>query len=195
MDALVEIQAALQLQPDLAEAYKLLGLIYKQQGDLERGIKALAYYLTLLPTAGDQAEIQAEIKQMQNQLASKQYGEIPAGKALFVFINYTGDQWNVDVGPYFIEVPPKPVDQDIFFIAKVIDPGSYTWTAIAPGGGKRAEDASGHRAFDFTVAAGETKIACVGSGSRDVESAKLIHSGGFWANRQDTSYTSVGICN
>lgn len=192
--AITELQTALQQQPDLAEAYKLLGLIYNQQGNLEGGIKALEQYVQLATEANDKAEIQAQIQGMRDKLASKQFGEIPPGKALFVFINYSGDQWNVDVGPYFLEVPPKPVDKDIFFLTQAIEPGSYTWMASSPGGGSRAEDASGHGAFDFTVAAGEIKIACVGGGSTHIGSTDVTYPGGFARTAQDTSYTAVQLC-
>lgn len=193
-EALAGVQTALQQQPDLAEAYKVLGLIYTQQGDLERGIQALEYYLQLVPNGLDNPEVQAELQRLRHKLASAQFGEVPAGKALFVFINYSGEQWNVDVGPYFIEVPPKPVDRDTFFVTQAIDPGSYTWAAISPGGGKRAEDAAGNRAFDFTVAAGEIKIACVGSGSTDIGTGNDSLLGGISFTKERSSYSRIGLC-
>jgi hypothetical protein len=189
--SITELQAALQIQPDLAEAYKLLGFSFNQQGELEPAVQALEQYLQLVPEASDKAEIQAEIQRAKNSLASKQFGvDIPPGQALFVFINYTGQQWNVDVGPYFLEVPPKPVDQDLFFGTKILDPGSYTWKAISADGSSRAEDANRNRAFDFTIAAGEIKIACVGSGSHQVETSEKIMSG----VSIEGSYTSVTLC-
>lgn len=194
--SITELQIALQQQPDLGEAYKLLGFSYNQQGDFKLGAQALEQYLQLIPEAADKAEVQAELQRIKAKIISEQFGvEIPSGKALFVFLNYSGEAWNVDVGPYFLEVPPKPVDQDIFFVTKIIEPGSYTWTALAPNG-TRAVDINGNKAFDFSVGAGETKIACVGGGSGFTKASETIDLGFFGMTMDiDQSYNTITVCS
>lgn len=81
--------------------------------------------------------------------------EVPPGKALFVFYNFTGTDWNIDIGPYFLQVPAKPPSREYVFDTVAIDPGTYTWQAHSPGGGYYIVDSQGNRAFEFTVAAGD----------------------------------------
>lgn len=81
--------------------------------------------------------------------------EVPPGKALFVFYNYTNADWNIDIGPYFLQVPAKQPGDEYGFGTVAIDPGNYTWQAHSPGGSYYIEDGNGNRAFEFTVAVGD----------------------------------------
>ena len=81
--------------------------------------------------------------------------DVPAGKALFVFYNYTGIDWNIDIGPYFLAVPANPAGQEFTTATIAIDPGTYIWQGKAPGGKYYIGGQGGNPAFQFTVAAGE----------------------------------------
>jgi hypothetical protein len=81
--------------------------------------------------------------------------DVPPGKALFVFYNYTGTDWNIDIGPYFLQVPAKQPGQEYFLGTIAIDPGTYTWYAQSPGGQYFMTDDKGNKAFEFTIVAGE----------------------------------------
>lgn len=81
--------------------------------------------------------------------------DVPEGKALFVFYNFTNVDWNIDVGPYFLEVPANTGGQEYTTGQVAIDPGTYTWKAHSPGGGYYITDANGNNTFEFTVSAGQ----------------------------------------
>jgi hypothetical protein len=81
--------------------------------------------------------------------------DVPAGKALFVFYNYTNIDWNLDVGPYFLAVPATQVGQEFTVSTVAIDPGTYTWQGKSPGGRYYIGGQSGNPAFTFSVALGE----------------------------------------
>ncbi|HRV91430.1 MAG TPA: SH3 domain-containing protein [Anaerolineae bacterium] len=81
--------------------------------------------------------------------------EVPPGKALFAFYNFTDTDWNIDIGPYFLQVPAKPPNREYVFDTVAIDPGTYTWQAHSPGGDYYIVDKNGNRAFEFTVATGD----------------------------------------
>ena len=76
--------------------------------------------------------------------------------ALFVFKNYSGEDWDVDIGTYFLQVPVNSPDREYTYTTLVIEPGTYTWQAHSPGGGYYITDSNGNTAFEFTVAAGES---------------------------------------
>jgi hypothetical protein len=84
--------------------------------------------------------------------------DVPAGKALFVFYNYTSVDWNIDVGPNLLKVPANQPGQEFAVGTLVLDPGTYTWQANSPGGGWGIRDANGNVAFQFTVAAGDVYV-------------------------------------
>jgi hypothetical protein len=157
--AIAEFQEFTRLEPDLAVGYAYLGYSYAfGPRDFQAAIPALEKYLELAPDAEDRAQVEEDIQTMRNLLASQGPApnlEAPAGKALFVFINYTGEVWNVDVGPHFLEVPPKPAGQDYGLATLPLDPGTYTWQAHSPGGGYYITDGSGNRSFEFTVVEGQ----------------------------------------
>lgn len=194
---ILELQSALTLQPDLGPAYKLLGLSHINQGELGVGLEALGVYLHLMPEAEDRAEIEARIEQLKDDVVAQQYGiEIPPGKAVFIMLNYTGNQWNVDIGSYYLEVAPKRFEQDEAVVASLsIDPGSYSWTAFSPTDGSIAADSGANRSFDFTVGAGELHIACLGGSSSEATSAEYSHYPGWGKFRNDSSTVKmIGLC-
>jgi hypothetical protein len=81
--------------------------------------------------------------------------DVPAGKALFVFYNYTNIDWNIDVGPFFLAVPANQSGQEFAVATVAIDPGTYTWQGKSPGGKYYIGGQNGNPAFTFSVAAGE----------------------------------------
>ncbi len=155
-EAIAEFQEAIRLDPEFGVAYGWLGYSYALgPGDLEKAIAALEKYLQLVPEAEDRAQVEADLQQMRQDLAqASPRFEVPPGKALFVFTNYTDVDWSIDVGPYHLDVPAwKGGEYPLSTVA--IDPGTYTWQAHSPGGGYYITDDSGNTAFEFTVAAGE----------------------------------------
>jgi hypothetical protein len=83
--------------------------------------------------------------------------DIPPGKALFVFINYTDKDWNVDIigaQSYFLAVPPNQPGQEYAMETIAIDPGDYIWKAGSPLG-FYIRGADGNTDFAFTIAVGE----------------------------------------
>jgi hypothetical protein len=84
--------------------------------------------------------------------------DVPPGKALFVFYNYTNVDWNIDVGPNLLQVPANQPGQEFAVGTLVLDPGTYSWQAKSPGGGWGIRDANGNVAFQFTVAAGDVYV-------------------------------------
>ncbi len=195
--AITELQAALTLQPDLGPAYKLLGLSYINQGDFGIGLEALGAYLQFVPEAADRAEIETQMEGLKGKVLAEEYGiEIPAGQAVFVFLNYTGNQWNVDFGPYFLEVPPKAHEEDGAIVASLpIDPGSYSWMAKSPTDGSIAAKDNGDKLFDFTVGIGKIHIACVGGSSNSTSGTPDIHTWGpFEWGVSGTPVKTIGLC-
>jgi hypothetical protein len=89
--------------------------------------------------------------------------DIPPDKALFVFINYTDKDWNVDIigePSYFLAVPPNQSGQEYAIATIAIDPGTYIWKAGSPLG-FYIRDANGNTDFQFSVSAGEVHTARV----------------------------------
>ena len=84
--------------------------------------------------------------------------DVPAGKALFVFYNYTNVDWNVDIGPNLLKVPANQPGQEFAVGTMALEPGTYTWQANSPGGGWSIKDANGNVAFEFTVTAGDVYV-------------------------------------
>jgi tetratricopeptide (TPR) repeat protein len=156
--AIAEFQAAIRLDPEFGPAYLGLGYSYAfGPNELAKAIEALETYLKLVPAAEDRAEVEQDIQLMRDNLAAQEETpfEIPPGMALFVFKNYSGEAWDVDIGPYFMQVPPNPPDREFTYTTLAIEPGTYTWQAHSPGGGYYITDQNGNKAFEFTVAAGE----------------------------------------
>lgn len=155
--AIEAFQTAIGLDPAYGLAYLGLGYSYVLgPGDLQQAIVALNKYLELVPDDPDRAQVEADIQQMQQILAEQKPSfDVPAGKALFVFRNYSGEEWNVDIGPYFLQVPAKPQGQEFTLASIAIDPGKYTWQAHSVSAGYYITDQNGNKAFEFTVAAGE----------------------------------------
>jgi cytoskeletal protein RodZ len=83
--------------------------------------------------------------------------DIPPGKSLFIFVNYTDKDWNVDIigdQSYFLAVPPNQPGQEYAMATIAIDPGTYIWKAGSPLG-FYIRDADGNTDFQFSVAVGD----------------------------------------
>ncbi|MCP4451747.1 MAG: tetratricopeptide repeat protein [Planctomycetes bacterium] len=150
--AIAELQEVIRLDPSYSIAYKFLGYSCAAKDDIEPAIEALENYLQLAPEANDRSEVLSVLEQI------RLIPTIPPGQALFVFHNYTGDTWIVDIGPYSLEVPPNPPDQPFTEVTLVIEPGAYTWQAHSMDNSFYITDAGGNRGFDFSVAAGKVHI-------------------------------------
>ena len=157
-DAIAEFQEVINLEPEFDVVYAYLGYSYVLgPQDFEQAIEALETYLQLNPEAEDKAQVEQDIQLLREALVSQgdtQF-DIPPGKSLFVFKNYSGEIWSVDIGPYHLDVPTNPPDQEYSYHTLVIDPGTYTWQAHSMGGGYYITDSSGNKAFEFTVAPDE----------------------------------------
>jgi tetratricopeptide (TPR) repeat protein len=160
-EAIAAFQEAIRLDPAFGPAYGGLGYSYVYEGELEPAISNLEKYLELIPDLEDRAEVEADLQQMREALAEGPRPEVPEGKALFTFTNYTDVDWDVDVGPHHINVPAwKGGDYPVGTV--VLDPGTYTWQGHSPGGGYYITDANGNRSFEFTVVAGDIYAQGVG---------------------------------
>lgn len=157
--AINEFKEVTRLEPEFGLAFGFLGYSYAYgPREFELAIAALEKYLELTPNADDRAQVEKDIQTMQEALASQgptRDFEVPPGKALFVFTNYTNVDWSIDVGPYHLDLPAWQEGQDYPVGTLAIDPGTYTWQAHSPGGGYYITDANGNHAFEFTAAAGE----------------------------------------
>jgi tetratricopeptide (TPR) repeat protein len=155
--AIAELQEAIRLDPEYGLAYAVLGYCQACQGkNLEAAIDALEKYLQLVPDAGNRAEVETFIQQSRETLSQPWFGlEAPPGKALFVFVNYTHLDWNVDIGPYFLQVAPNRPGQEYTLATIAITPGNYTWQAVSTDGTVKVANHNRDSAFDFSVAEGE----------------------------------------
>ena len=63
--------------------------------------------------------------------------------------------WNVDVGPHFMQVPARPAGEEYAIGILPLEPGSYAWQAHSPGGDFTITDSNGSRSFEISVVAGE----------------------------------------
>jgi len=155
--AITELQEAIRLDPQFGLAYGVLGHCQACQGkDLEAAIGALEKYLQLVPDASNRAQIETVIQQSREALAQPSFGlNAPPGKALFVFVIYTHWDWNIDIGPYFLQAPPNQPGQAYSLATIAIDPGNYTWQAVSADGTAMISNQYRNSAFDFSVAEGE----------------------------------------
>lgn len=92
--------------------------------------------------------------------------EVPPGKALFVFYNKNDKDWNLDIGPYFLQIPGNPPSQSSTMRTLAIDPGSYTWSGRSPGGDWIIADSNANQGFEFRVQAGQVYEASAGECGR-----------------------------
>jgi tetratricopeptide (TPR) repeat protein len=155
--AIAEFQEAIRLDPKLGYAYLGLGYSYiSGPKDYAKALDALQTYLTLVPDADNKAQVQADIDALRQAIASNPLAgiQIPEGKALVYFINYSGILWQIDVGPHFFEVPAKPADKDYSLGYVFVDPGKYTFSAHSLDKYYMVDD-HGNRAFDITLNAGD----------------------------------------
>jgi tetratricopeptide (TPR) repeat protein len=154
--AIAEFQKAIQLDPEFAYAYLGLGYSYAfGPQDWAKPIEALETYLQLMPDAENRAQIEADIQEMHRLANDPIAGiQIPEGKALFYFRNYTGQVWQIDVGPYFLEVPPRQPDQEVNIGTIFVDPGTYTWSAHSLDNSSLVDE-HGNTAFEITLGPGD----------------------------------------
>jgi len=156
-EAVAELQAVITLQPDVAEAYAMLGYAYAFSGQLELSLQTFEKYLSFEVDAEDRADVEAIMQEIRDLMAGGAPSgfDVPPGKALFVFTNYTDVAWNVDVGPHFLEVPGRGPNESEVVRTIELDPGTYTWKAHSPGGDYYITDENSNSAFEFTVAEGQ----------------------------------------
>jgi tetratricopeptide (TPR) repeat protein len=151
--AIAAFNEAAQLDPNFPLTYAGLGYGYLNKGELESALQNFQTYLQLAPPgAADRADVEDIVQKINEVLAGQAAPggyDVPEGKALFVFHNNSGEDFNVDVGPHLLEVPAGQTGQ------VVLDPGTYTWKGHSPGGGYYITDGSGNSAFEFSVAAGD----------------------------------------
>ncbi len=155
--ALAEFQEATRLDPKLGYAYLGLGYSYiSGPKDYVKALEALETYLNLVPDAENKAQVQADIEALRQAIASNPLAgiQIPEGKAVFYFQNYTGELWQIDFGPHFLEVPPKPADKDYSLGYVFVDPGKYTFSAHSLSKFYWVDE-HGNKAIDVTLNAGE----------------------------------------
>jgi tetratricopeptide (TPR) repeat protein len=151
-EAMAEFQEAIQLDPDFALAYMGLGYSYVNKGEFEEAIEALEKYLQLEPGADNRAQVESDIQQMRDILASQAPVGGPCcqplqpGKGQIWFENWVGETVQVDVGPNFYEVPPKQGDV-AGCLCPQLDPGVYP--AVLKTGGAEGR-------WDIEVVAGQT---------------------------------------
>jgi hypothetical protein len=154
--AIAEFQGAIQIDPEFAYAYLGLGYSYALGArDWAKAIEALETYLRLMPDAENRAQVEADIQEMRRIAGDPIAGiQIPEGKALFYFRNYTGQVWQIDIGPYFLEVPPRQADQEVNIGTIFVDPGNYTWSAHSLDN-YYLVDEHGNKAFEITLGPGD----------------------------------------
>jgi hypothetical protein len=154
--AIAEFQEAIQLDAKFAYAYLGLGYSYALgPRDWAKAIEALETYLQLMPDAENRAQVEADIQEMRRIAGDPIAGiQIPEGKALFYFRNYTGQVWQIDIGPYFLEVPPRQPDQEVNIGTIFVDPGTYTWSAHSVDNYSLVDE-HGNTAFEITLGPGD----------------------------------------
>ena len=79
----------------------------------------------------------------------------PPGKALFVFYNYTGEDWNIDVGPHLLQVPATKPGEPYAVVTLELEPGTYTLMGSSPATGRQIHTMDGGLYIEFTVQAGD----------------------------------------
>ena len=79
----------------------------------------------------------------------------PPGKALFVFYNYTGEDWNIDVGPHLLQVPATKLGEPYAVVSLELEPGTYTLMGSSPATGRQIHTMDGGLYIEFTVQAGD----------------------------------------
>lgn len=164
--AIADFQQAIELDPTLELAYIALGYSYAfGPGEYDKAIEMLEKYLELSPESDNRTKVEEDLQQLR-ELAVRQPTlpdfEVPEGKALFVFINYTHLDWNIDIGPYFLQVPGRAPDQESSISSVVIDPGTYSWKATSADGSSIITNPNRDTGFEFRVGVGEINVESVG---------------------------------
>ena len=133
-EAIAEFQAAIQLDPGFSMAYLGLGYSYVSKQEFQKALEALEKYVQLEPGADNRAQVEGDIQQLRDILASQQPAVGPCceplqpGKGQIWFDNHIGETVRVDVSPYYYEVPPKQGDV-AGCVCPQLDPGHYTVVA------------------------------------------------------------------
>jgi len=158
-EAIAEFEEAIRLDPEFGPAYLALGYSYAYgPQNFGKAAEMLQKYLQLNPDDTDRAEIEDDIAQLQSLAAqpnpATEYN-VPEGKALFVFVNYTGNNWIVDIGPYALEVARNVPPNESTTATQVLDPGTYTWQAHSVEDNFYLVDSNGNKGFEITLAAGQ----------------------------------------
>lgn len=65
VEALSSFREALRMDPEFAEVYREMGLIYRQRKEEQRALRALKIYLQLKPDASDKTIVQGWIEELQ----------------------------------------------------------------------------------------------------------------------------------
>jgi tetratricopeptide (TPR) repeat protein len=164
-EAITQFEEAIRLDPQFSRAYIFLGYSYASGPEnFGKAVEALQKYLQLNPDDSERAEIEEDIAQLQRlatQPASAAGPDVPQGKALFVFTNYSGDTWVVDIGPYTLEVPPNVPPSENTVATQALEPGTYMWQAHSMNGGFYITDGNGNKGFEITLAEGDIyPISC-----------------------------------
>ncbi len=87
--------------------------------------------------------------------------EAPPGMALFVLVNYSGVQWNVNFANYLLVVPPRAESEEYTVASLAIEPGVYIWQGHSPDGRRITNPDTGANEFQFTIAAGEVRVEVI----------------------------------
>ena len=135
-----------------ALAYMALGYSFVNKGEFEKAIEALEKYLQLEPDAENRVQVESDIQQMRDILASPPPVTAPCcqppepGKGVIWFENHVGETVQADVGPNFYEIPPKQGDV-AGCLSPQLDPGHYA--AVIRTGTHEGR-------FDIDIVAGQT---------------------------------------
>lgn len=156
--AILEFQQTIKLEPTFSLAHEGLGYsLFHGRRDSAGAIEALQTYLQLAPKARDRTKVEAGIEQMRLLLAAQVSPdfEFPSGKALFLVANHTANNWQIQIGSYYLEVAARPPGRAYSIASMAIEPGTYTWQARSTRGDSNLADSTGSSVFDITVAAGQ----------------------------------------
>jgi tetratricopeptide (TPR) repeat protein len=138
-EAISEFNEAIRLDPQFGYAYMGLGYAYAfGSGDFATAIENLETYLQLVPDADNRAQVEADIQEMRELMASPPQPSIsiPPGQGALVMYNCRGgDTVTVDVIPVGIlqELAPMAGDNCTAGEPIFLNPGEYILKAAIAG--------------------------------------------------------------
>jgi tetratricopeptide (TPR) repeat protein len=138
-EAISEFNEAIRLDPQFGYAYMGLGYAHAfGSGDFPTAIENLETYLQLVPDADNRAQVEADIQQMRELMASPPQPSIsiPPGQGALVMYNCRGgDTVTVDVIPVGIlqELGPMVGDNCTVGGPIFLNPGEYILKAAIAG--------------------------------------------------------------